>query len=61
MGSQDVSYHAGQRAFRMLHVYPQTVVKEEFPNNVMAIKPKMIQNFPFFPSNSKFQGDFGQL
>lgn len=31
IGSQHVSYHAGQRTFTMLHAGLQTLVKEEFP------------------------------
>lgn len=30
IGSQHVSYHAGQRTFTMLHAGLQTLVKEEF-------------------------------
>jgi hypothetical protein len=48
IGSQRVSYHAGQRTFKMLHAGPQTVVKEEFLYLVIATKSRMLQFiFPY--------------
>lgn len=47
IGSQHVSYHAGQRTFIMLHAGPQTEVKEEFLYLTMAMKPRMLQSFVF--------------
>lgn len=62
MGSQHVSYHAGQRTFIMLHAGPQSVVKEEFLHLIMAIKPRMYQSLFFsyhkktlLPLEPKFQ------
>lgn len=52
MGSQHVSYHAGQRTFIMLHAGPQSVVKEEFLHLIMAIKPRMYQSL-FFSYHQK--------
>lgn len=47
IGSQHVSYHAGQRTFIMLHAGPQTEVKEEFLYLTMAMTPRMPQSFFF--------------
>lgn len=47
IGSQHVSYHAGQRTFIMLHAGPQTVVKEEFLYLTMAMKSRMFQSLFF--------------
>ena len=47
IGSQHVSYHAGQRTFIMLHAGPQTGVKEDFLYLTMAMKSRMFQSLFF--------------
>lgn len=63
IGSQHVSYHAGQRTFIMLHAGPQTVVKEEFLYLITAMKPRMFQRFFLLLQNPSFCStlNFNQL
>ena len=44
IGSQHVSYHAGQRTFIMLHAGPQTEVKEEFLHLAITMELRVLQS-----------------